>query len=420
MNKKGTIRNTIFKYLVVSITIINIILIGVSLAIWIGSAQQNLFIGTDFTNLFTGFKMVLNGDGAKLYDLALQAKYQQEIMGDISFESGLLPYLNPPFIALIFSPLALLSISGAFYLWTIGELGLLIWLIVLINRLFSDWTKKERLVMTLSILAFWPLTITFLFGQFSLLFLTCILQMYIGMGHSKLGRAGLWLVLLAIKPQILPIPGMMAVNKRYWHVAVTAVISGIVLVIISSAFLGFGTWLNYFQVLPAMSTNFGKFGFLPDAQFTVRGLLTNILGHSQGGIINIISIVVFVAGVIFVWLLWRIGIPADSQRFKLIFALTILLSAFFSLHLYPHDDLILVLPTVLFYDYLRQNNYPRKAYSLVILLTPVIFFITAFSSFNLFGVIRPPVVVILILLVWMLVYLAKDFRSIRSGISTAI
>ncbi len=331
-------------------------------------------------------------------------------MGGLIFEGGVLLFANPPFVAIIFSPLSLLPLGTAFYLWTIVQLILLIWMLYSINRLFSHWNKHERLLLITTILAFWPLTNTFLLGQFSLLILLGLLQMYIAIRHSRLGKAGLWLVLLTIKPQTLPIPGMVVLNKRNWHGAITTAISGIAIIIFSSIFLGIGTWIQYIQVLPTISNNFGKFGFIPDIQYTLRGLLTNILGYSQASIINIISISVFIGGIVFVWLLWMQGVLADSQRFKLYFAFTILLSAFLSLHSYPHDDLILVLPAALFYDYLRENNYPRKAYSILILISPIVFFIAAFSSFDLFGIFRPPVIIILIFLVWIVYYLILDHR----------
>ncbi len=409
------IRKRPFHYIILLLLFINIALIVINIGVWLIAAKQDLFITADFTNFYTGFKMVLNGDGSKLYDLNLQAKYQQEIMGNINFVGGLLPYVNPPIVALVFAPLALLSINIAFYLWTIFEFGLLVWLVLLLQRLFSAWTKQECLIMTIAVLAFWPLTHTFLLGQFSLLFLICILQVYIAMRSAKLGKAGRWLVLLIIKPHTLLIPGVMTVNKRYWRLMASSAVTIIAMVIFSSAFLGFGTWFQYIQVLPTMSNNFGKFGFIPNIQYTLRGLLTNVLGYSQASLINLISIVVFMGGIVLVWLLWMQGVSAESRKFKLYFALTILLSAFLSLHAYPHDDLILVCPAVLFYDYLRENNYPKKAYSILILLSPFVFFIAAFTSFNLFGVFRPPLVIILIFLVWMIYYLFLDHRSVTTN-----
>jgi hypothetical protein len=203
----------------------------------------------------------------------------------------------------------------------------------------------------------------------------------------------------------------MTLNKRYWSIAFTAAIACIAVIIISIIFLGFGVWTQYIHVLSTMSQNFGKLGFIPGFQYTLRGILTNILGYSRANVINIISSGAFIAGVICVWLFWMKGVPPDSQRFTLYFAFTILLSAFLSLHLYPHDDLILVLPAALFYDYLRGRNAPRKVFSLIILVSPVIFFIATFTNFNLFGVLRPPVVIILSLLSWIVYYLILDHRN---------
>jgi hypothetical protein len=405
------IRKRPIYYIFVFLLLINISLIAINAGIWIIAARQKLFVAADFTSFYTGYYMVRVGDGANLYDMAAQARYQEQFMGGLIFEGGVLLFANPPFVAIIFSPLSLLPLGTAFYLWTIVQLILLICMLYSITRLFSHWNNHERLLLITTILAFWPLTSTFLLGQFSLLILLGLLQMYIAIRHSRLGKAGLWLVLLTIKPQTLPIPGMIVLNKRNWHGAVTTAISGIAIIIFSSIFLGIGTWIQYIQVFPTISNNFGKFGFIPDIQYTLRGLLTNILGYSQASIINIISISVFIGGIVFVWLLWMQGVFADSQRFKLYFAFTILLSAFLSLHSYPHDDLILVLPAALFYDYLRENNYPRKAYSILILISPIVFFIAAFSSFDLFGIFRPPVIIILIFLVWIVYYLILDHRK---------
>jgi hypothetical protein len=405
------IREKPFYYLFAVLVIINITQIIINAGIWLMAGRQGLFITADFTNYYTGFKMVMNGDGSRLYDLGLQASYQQKILGNIIFSGGLLPYVNPPFIAVLFSPLALIPISTAFYVWMIGELGLLIWLIILINKLFEHWAKQERLILIVVILAFWPLTITFMQWQFSLFLLISVLQTYRALRLSKPFAAGFWLSLLIIKPQTLPLIGLMSLNKRFWRVALATAFSCLSIVILSSALLGASTWLHYIQVLQTMMNNFGKMGFFSNFQYTFRGILTNILGYSQANTINMIGIGVFIGGAVIVWLLWLNGPAPDSERFKLYFTFTILLSTFLSLHLYPHDDLILVLPAVLFYDYLREKKYPRKAYTIFLMISPVVFFIAGFSRIILLGFLQPPVLIILILLVWIIYYLVLDHRS---------
>jgi hypothetical protein len=245
-------------------------------------------------------------------------------------------------------------------------------------------------------------------GQFSLLLLIGILQIYIGMKNSQFIRGGLGFLLLAIKPHTLLIPGMMILNKRYWRVAIAATIGGVIIFIFTSIFLGVRPWIQFAQNLLTMSTFFGKLGVEPNSQYTLRGVISNFLGNAQASLTNIISIVILIVGMIAVWLLWLRGVAPDSSKYKLYFAFTVILSVFSSLHLYTHDALILVFPAAIFYDYLRQNNYPRKAYSILVLISPLIFFISAFSKSNFFGVIRPPVVIIFVVLIWTIYYLRKQ------------
>ncbi len=405
------IRRRPFNYFIFLLCLINISLIAINVGLWITAARQKLFFAADFTSFYTGSYLVRVGEGANLYDVALQSRYQQEFMGGMSFEGGVLLYANPPFVAIVFSPISLLRLDAAFYLWTLIQLGLLIWLLFRMNQLFLHWQKHERIVLIITLLAFWPLTNSFLLGQYSIFLLFCLVQLYIYMKNSQLTKAGLWMALMTIKPQTLLIPGMMTLNKRYWRVAVTAVITGTSIFVLSWMIIGLQPWLQYIKSLQALGSFFGKYGVDPNTEFTIRGVLSNILGNSQGNLTNLISSIILLIGMIGIWFLWSKDIAQNSSRFILYFAFTILLSIFLSLHLNPHDSLMLVLPAALFYDYLREVNFPRKAYSILVLISPMVFFAAAFSKFNILGVIRPPVVVILLLLIWMIKYVILDYRT---------
>ncbi len=415
----GGLYKNIFSYIIIIFMIINIVLVGLSVGMWIYAAHHNLFGGVDFINFYTGFKMVLNGDGANLYNLDLQAKYQQAIMKDGLFQGGLLPYNTPPFVAVLFSPLALLPVNMAYYIWTLGELGLLAWVLILINRLCAHWSRKERLVMNVSFLGFWPLILTFSLGQFSLLFLLSMLQLYISLKDNQIARCGFWLSALLIKPHMLPIPGAITLNKKYWKAALATALSGLCLFLVSSIVAGFDTWIQYFRVVPEMINNFGKYGFVPEFQYTLRGMLTNFLGYSQTNIINLVTIITFVLSLIVCWWLWWRTASRDSLKLKLYFAFTIVLLLFINLHAYAHDDLLLVLPAILMYDYLRENEYPKKTYAILILTGPLIFFITAITNFTLLGIFRLPVIVILLLLIWIAYYLYRDTHQLSPQTTTS-
>jgi Glycosyltransferase family 87 len=395
--------------------ICNLGLIFVSIGIWIIAALQKLFVRADFTSFYTGYYIVRIGQGSNLYDAALQAHYQEKFMQGIIFTGGVLLFPNPPYVALLFSPLSILPLNVAFYFWSATQIILLIWAMSIIYRLFPDWSKQERIILITAILAFWPVINNLLLGQFSILLLIGVLQIYLGMKDSKPVQAGLGLLLLAIKPQSLLVPGMMTLNKRYWRAAATAAIGGVALFLITSAFLGFKPWIQYIQSVRALSSFFGVYGVTPSTEFTLRGILANILGNTYGSLINNISIIALGAALIMVWLLWLQDVPPGTAKFNLYFAFTITLSVFFSMHLNPHDALILVLPAALFYDYMRQNNYPRRAYTILALISPMIFYFSAFNKSSLLGILRPPVIPIFIFLIWMGYYLITERRIHARG-----
>jgi hypothetical protein len=400
-----------FRFLIIVLCLINITLIAINIGLWLIAAYQKLFFAADFTSFYTGFYLVRVGEGRNLYDSALQSFYQQQFMGGMTFESGVLLFPNPPFIAILFSPLSFFRLDIAFYIWTLMQFGLLFWCLVRLTKVFNHWEKYERVVLIITILAFWPLTNSFLLGQFSIFLLLCVIEMYISMKNSRLTKAGIWLAFMTIKPQTLLIPGMMTLNKRYWRVAVYAAIAGLILFLSSMVIVGIQPWLEYIHSLQVLGSYFGKYGVDPKTEFTFRGVLSNIFGNSQANLVNTISIIVLLLGMMIVWLVWRKDVPQNHPKFHLYFAFTIFLSIFFSLHLNPHDSLLLVFPAALFYDYLRQSDYPRKAYSILLLISPMVFFLTAFTEINIFGIILPPIILMMLIMIWVIKYMIKEYRS---------
>jgi hypothetical protein len=384
-------------------------------------AQANpIYMGSDFTVYYTAFTMVREGVSFGLYDQTMESKYQQEIMGGEYFDGGWLPFPIPPFFALIFSPISLIPRVPAYYLWTLMLIGLLIWLLVLLDRLFKNWSKREKQVMILIIMAFWPLAHTFLLGQLSIFILICMVQIYMLMKESKQVKAGIWMALLILKPQTMMMPAVVTINKRYWRVAISAIVTTLAIVFISSLIMGFRPWMQYIELLKLMSNSFGEFGIFPNVEYTFRGTLYNILGSNRGEIINVISITALVLAMGLIYFLWKKASDANDPFFELVFAIAIALSVILSLHLFDHDSLMLVLPAALFYDYLKRTNSPTSAYSIFLLLCPMVFFFSAVNPFNFLGVIRPPVVMIIIFLGWMIVYLYREMRVERMNRLTSV
>lgn len=380
-------------------------ILNVSLALsyigfWVIAAQQDLFWRADFSAFYTGWAMVRDGRGAQLYDTELQTIYQRQILEGRSFQNGLLPYVNPPHLTLLFAPLAWLPRPAAFLAWTACQLALLAALLILLWRLARAWQPHERRLLLIAVLAFPPLLYTLMIGAFSLLLLVSVLLFYLALKHARPTQAGWWLVLATIKPQAAVTPAALLLGARRWRAILSAIIITLILAVISIIGLGWPVWPGYLQILRAHSGLFGTYNVVPADMYNLKGALALLLGNTQAALINQVSFAALVvtAG-LSVWL-WRGAWAPQRPDFELRFALTLLLGILFSPHLNQQDSLLLVAPALLFYMYLRQRGLPRRAYAAFVLICPLVFLISAFFIRGKLGI-QIPVLVMIVLAGWM-------------------
>lgn len=144
--------------------------------------------------------------------------------------------------------------------------------------------------------------------------------------------------------------------------------------------------------------------------YNFKGVLTGILGASHGALINGLSWAALAGSMLLTLWIWRGSWAPGDASFDLRMAFTLLSGMFFNLYLFPQDSLLLILPVILFYNYLRQRGLPIRLYSTFILLCPVILLISEFSIGDKLGI-RIPVVAMIILLGWMSYALWKESRN---------
>src|SRR5262249_44728624 len=85
-------------------------------ALW--QMHNEIFSGYgDFSAFYTEGKIARQGEGRRLYERPLQWDEQQEFASTVKIRRGPLPYIHPPFEALIFLPLAFFSYQVAFVTW---------------------------------------------------------------------------------------------------------------------------------------------------------------------------------------------------------------------------------------------------------------------------------------------------------------
>lgn len=369
------------------------------LGLGMSAIQQDMLWRADFTAFYTGGAIIRDGLGNQLYDLNMQAAYQQKFLGERSPPEVLLPFINPPHVAILLVPLAKYSRSVAFLLWTLCQAGLLIWLMVLLWRFTNQWLYRERWLFLTGVLAFYPLFLNFLLGAFSLVTLNCFLMWITKLKHGKEQSTGIWLAVSSFKPQTIVLPALMLLFARKWRVMMFAILTGAIIVFGSSCFLGLSIWLKFLKALEIFGVFFDQYGVQPAAMYNLKGTLAIWLGSQKASLINNISLTGFWVSIGITGWLWRRTLKPTKCDFDLRLGITITIGLLLGLHVNPQDGLLLVVPAAFLYEYLRRENMPKRFYGIFLWICLPICFIGEFTIQDKLGV-RLPVLAMLILLGW--------------------
>ncbi len=379
---------------------VNAALFLVYLGFWGIALRQDLLWRADFTAYYTGGALVRDGLGAQLYDLELQARYQQEILGGKSFKDGLLPFNSPPHMALMLLPLTYLPLSVAFWIWTLAEVGLLAWVIALMLQLTNSWLPHERRLWIGILLAFPPLMLTLMQGAFSLLTLVAALQIYLALKNDQPRRAGIWLAVGLLRPHVLLPMGLFVLLQRRWRSLLWAVPWGAGIVGGTALLLGGQVWVGFLNMTMKTSEFFDAFGVYPGRMYNLKGTLFLWLGKGAVLWINRVSLASFVLYVLAMVWLWSPPLHSDHPAFELRLALGLTLGLLFGLHVNPHDGLMLLLPMLWLYLFLSSRASSQYVFLWFAALCPLLLFLSEFVVRGALGI-RIPVLVMLLLSVWM-------------------
>jgi hypothetical protein len=385
---------------------LNVALIFVNLGLWLIAWCQGLIWRADFTMLYTGGAILHDGLGARLYDLDLQAQYQQQILEGSSFVDGVLPFNYPSYVALLIAPLTLFPLTQAFGFWTLLQAGLLVWLLRRLWHLSADWDPLERRALLIAVLAFTPLLNTILLGSFSLLLLVSWVEGYVQLKSLREGYAGLCLTLGALKPQSVLAFGVALLGARRWRSLALMAMVGCLVFIGTTLALGLHIWRDFFMLLLEIGKVFDAMGIVLPDMHNFRGMLAGFLGPMHLPLINTLSISVFIGTVLWILWAWRGSWNLQSAVFPLRLAVTCALGLFFSLHLYPQDSLLWVFPAFLGYVYVRGMPRLRHYYGLFLLNWPWFFLLDQFAPLRIAGI-RPAVFLFIVLLFWLGILLRR-------------
>jgi hypothetical protein len=329
---------------------------------WVGGFGQ--MIGGDYL-MFYSTGLLYRTDPTKIYDYAEQFRIQQSLV-EPSTLSGLNPFMNPPYVAALFSLLTFLPLPWSFLAWTCLTIIFAALSVYLISpqvpkRLrLAGLTDKQYLII---ILSFFPFIEGLIAGQnhgFTLMLVTGIL---VSAHKGRWGISGALAGALIYKPQL--ILGLLIVWAVWKNIKALAGFSAVVILWAGSYMLinGISPVLEYIQVSHFLMSLPYTEGFPGYIIITLYGLLTSILPASMAQILQFISQIVFIlsAGLV-AWLAFRQRKYQKSNQMPIL-ALGLIFPLAFSPYAQLHDLLFIVPIFIIWASY---DTSPRVFYAAVI------------------------------------------------------
>jgi hypothetical protein len=248
----------------------------------------------DFLAFYGAGRLVLLGDPGGIYDPVALTEVQRTIIPGPVGVNGYMPFINPPFAAVAFSPLAALPPEAARAAWAALGVALLISAAVAIAGLPSH--RDRALGATLIALSF-PAYHALAESQWSILLLASGVAALAAARQGRWELVGLALVPFWIKPQLLILPLVALAFARRWRALGTVGLGGAALVVLSLPFTGaapYGRYVSY--LIDVVASHFTGAGAVDPATWQgnlattegLNGLLVGYLGQGAVGLVNVL------------------------------------------------------------------------------------------------------------------------------------
>ena len=328
----------------------------------------------DFTIFYTAGTMLSQGEGAQLYDNALQFQMQQKFAPKVNIREGPLPYNHLPIEGLLFIPFAKIPYFQAYLLWDLLNLLMLAGALFVLRPHLPALHGQSLILLVLLGLAFFPVFTALLQGQDILLLLLLFALAYTAMRRNSAFAAGCWLGLGWFRfPLILPFV-LILLRRKPWQLLCGFTLAGALMAVASAAVVGWKQTLLYpVYMWRVERTSVGPIA--PRNMPNLRGLLETALS-GLGSWASVAGMVVFLS----LALLWfcssRWKPDSDKARFDLGFSLAMLAAVLASYHAYVYDLSVLLIPVLLIANYCLMQRATRGEWAIaapmfVLFLTPL-------------------------------------------------
>jgi hypothetical protein len=208
------------------------VLFGTACFVWVisvvmgsGSSTISGRLGGDFPAFYGAGRMVLEGSAEQLYDWGAQHDAQAGLHADE--DAKFLAFAYPPFVALMYAPLAMLPFRLSYVLHTLLQ-GACLWGAIQLLCPMSARIRKYRFEAFVMALAFYPMLRAVIGAQNTALTALTLAIVWRGLHDRRDGIAGMGAGMLLFKPQFaLPVLGLLLLLRRPAILVAAAVVGAV-------------------------------------------------------------------------------------------------------------------------------------------------------------------------------------------------
>jgi hypothetical protein len=295
----------------------------------------------------------------QLYDYDAQVAEQSALVGPNAYA---LPFMFPPYGALLFTPFSQMSYRTAYHLFLVINICFACGSIAILTRYCRPLNDKWRLLVAFLVFTFLPLGIAFVFGQVSIVLLLLYCATFAATQERKPILAGMILSVAMIKFQIaLPVALLFLLWKQ-WRFLAGFVSGSATLTFISSRIVGLKVVAAYFHSLIYMASQTSsetKFAMFSAQMPNLYGFFHSVVPGLTGIILTVLCSLAVIA-----YAAWQR--PSVSTA--------LLAGMIVSYHMYFYDLTLLLLPICLIFSAELETEQSRPALwaSLSFILAPII------------------------------------------------
>jgi len=340
-------------------------------------------VGMDFLTSYTAAEMIRDGAATDLYDTRAQWEFQRPIIESHNIEWGdrvMHPYIAPPSLGILATPLLILGPSLAYVAWAalnLSAVGLAIWLLV--RRLGIDW--HAPLVVVAGSL---PLFMVLMLGQVEGLLFLAFVVFALELREGRELRAGLALAVFAIKPPLLLAPLLYLAITGRRRATWTTIVATAGQALVSIALVGPKGVREYVELSQRMSGPDGTNVTNVWGMVNIRSIVVRAFPTDEHLLIN--ATIVFLTGLTLAATCWfwrRAGHDAAGAPSLALLAVTTVLTSYHALY---HTTTIALLGVVFLVAHALINREEARVERLTVFtwaafsLLPLLTFVTVQTS----------------------------------------